>query len=138
MNKTQPITRKVSGRVFSVDVPVTVDPETGELEVAFADAQRAELAIASALAGEGPVDGESFRFMRAALGLPARKVGHLLGVSVETISRWENGARDVDRAAWFALGELVLEAAGRPVNARARMERIADGNKPSRDRLVEL
>jgi DNA-binding transcriptional regulator YiaG len=138
MATTKPITRKVSGRVFFIDVPVSVDADTGELELAFADAQRAELAIASALAQEGPVDGASFQFMRGALGISARALSVLLDVSAETISRWENGVRDVDRAAWFALGDLVLEAAGKPTDARARMERIAEGQKPPKERRVSL
>jgi DNA-binding transcriptional regulator YiaG len=138
MKDTKPITRKVSGRIISVDVPVSTDRESGEHTVHAKDLGRAELAIASLLAQEGPVDGESFRFMRGALGIAARALAPLLGVAHETISRWENAARDVDRAAWLALGDLVLEAAGKPTDARARMERIAGGKKPPKARHVSL
>jgi DNA-binding transcriptional regulator YiaG len=123
--QTKPLTRKIAGRTFSVDVSVT-ESEDGPT-VNLRDAADAELAIATALALEGPVHGEAFKFMRKAMGMPATELGELLGVAAETISRWETGAREVDRGAWLALGSLVLERKGMPAAAHVRMERLAQG-----------
>ena len=135
---TKPITRKISGRVLSVDVPIKVDPESGEPVLEPGVLGKADRAIAALLAQEGPVDGESFCFMRRSIGAQAKDLAALLGVSPETVSRWETGARDVDRFAWIVLGDLVLEAAGKSIETRARLERLASGAKPPRERHVEL
>jgi transcriptional regulator with XRE-family HTH domain len=47
--------------------------------------------------------------MRKALSLRGSELGALLDVTAETISRWENGQRNVHRTAWVALGSMVLE-----------------------------
>ena len=130
------MTRKIGGSTFSVEMP-TFDRQ-GEPFIKSESFQRAELVIAAAIASEGPLSGDGFKWMRKSLPLTAVDLGALLGVAPETISRWETGARDVDRMAWIALGDLVLEAAGKPIDARARLQRIADGFKPAKERRVEL
>jgi transcriptional regulator with XRE-family HTH domain len=52
--------------------------------------------------------GESFRFMRKAVGLRANELSEYLGVAPETISRWETGKWDPDKAAFAALAALVF------------------------------
>jgi DNA-binding transcriptional regulator YiaG len=136
--KATTITRKVAGRRYSVNVPEDRDPETGESLVSAQDLKRAELAIAAAIALDGPPSGDAFSMMRRVLGLSAERLATLLDVKARTISRWETGATAVNRTAWVAVGDLVLEAAGKPIDARGRLERIADGTDMPRDRLVEL
>jgi transcriptional regulator with XRE-family HTH domain len=132
------ITRKIAGRSYSVEVSDVADPETGESLVTADELARAELAIAAGVAADGPPSGGAFSWMRRVLGLTAKQLATLLDVKVRTISRWETGAGAVNRTAWLALGDLVLEAAGKPPEARARLQRIADGFRPSRERRVDL
>ncbi len=98
-------------------------------------AGRADLAIAAELALAGPIHKDTFKFMRGALGETAKAVAALLGVSAETVSRWETGARDVERCAWLVLGNLVLERSGKPASSRARLERIAREAPPKEVRV---
>ena len=135
MTDTMMIKRHVAGRTFSVQVQAKCDPETGERTVSARSAQSAELAIASALALEGPVTGEAFRYLRGVLGLSAVTLAGLFGVRPETVSRWERDTVPVSRSAWVALGALVLERAGRPPATMARLEHLSLG-KPARKRVT--
>lgn len=107
---TKPYARRIGSSQYVVLVPV--EEIEGEIVVHSDDLKRAELAIAARLAREGPVNGESFRFMRGAMGLTAKALGAELDVALETISRWETGTRGVDHAAWIALAGKALKAAG--------------------------
>jgi DNA-binding transcriptional regulator YiaG len=137
MPETMTIARKVSGRRFSVEVPAEREPD-GELSVSLEHARAAELAIAAALATEGPLDGESFRYMRGALGIEARRLAELIGVSAETVSRWENDVSPVSRAAWLMLGTLVMERAGRGPGSLERLQHLAEGEPPPKDVRLTL
>ena len=121
----KPLTRTIAGRKLVVDVELGVDPETNEETVSLAELQRAEVEMAAVLADTGPINGESFAWMRKSLGLQSKQLAHLLDVRPETVTRWENAAVPVDRAAWLTLGELVLERANRPRDLKQRMERLA-------------
>lgn len=109
------IARKISGRTYSVDVPAF--DRKGELAVADDDLHRAELAIAAGIAEDGAISADAFRFMRKAIPLTAAELGRLITVSPETISRWENGVRDIDPLAFFALATL---SSRRPRNRTTR------------------
>jgi DNA-binding transcriptional regulator YiaG len=134
---TKTITRKIAGRVFSIEVAAIDDPEYG-LSVSLREGMRADLAIAAALATEGPATPDAFRFMRKALALSGKDAAELLGVTAVTVSRWENEARELDPLAWFALGTLVLDYAGKPQEPKVRMQRLASGYKPPREKHVDL
>jgi DNA-binding transcriptional regulator YiaG len=76
---------------------------------------RFEVSAAAALAIAGVCTGESFRFIRKSLGMRASDVGKILGVTPETVSRWETGQRDVDPHVFAMLGEIAIATAeGRP------------------------
>ena len=62
-----------------------------------------------ALADAGIVSGETFRYLRHALGMTAREVSAELNVSHETISRWENEERPLDKLAWATLAAIVRD-----------------------------
>ncbi len=81
-----------------------------------------DLAIGAWIAGSGWVTGETFRFMRHALKMPAAKLGALLGVAASTISRWENNERTPTRSTWLALGGLVRERIGIHGRTEQRLE----------------
>ena len=90
-----------------------------------------ERAVAADLAAHGPVSGESFRYMRKVVGLTGGELAWLIGVAFETVSKWETGVREVDRAAWLVMSFLAADRAkGRSV-ARRRLEELAtDGRLP--------
>ena len=96
----------------------------------------AEQSVARAVARSGRVSGETFAFMRTAFGWRSNEVADLLGVTPVTVSRWENGKREMDPLAWVLLAELVLEETGDPVDPRALLETV---QKPPRlPRTVEI
>jgi putative zinc finger/helix-turn-helix YgiT family protein len=83
--------------------------------------KEAEEAAAQQLARTSIVTGETFRFMRKVLGLPAKEVAEIFGVSPETVSRWERGERDVDRAAWIVIAETMRLPTGERAEALERL-----------------
>src|SRR5262245_23321865 len=109
---TKTLSRMISGKKYTERVAARWEPEINDWTIHATEVGRAELAMAARVAEIGAVDGESFSWMRGVLGLQAKVLAELLDVRPETVSRWENGAVPVDRTAWFALSELVLERAG--------------------------
>ena len=106
---TREESHRLADRRFVTEVPAMCCTSCSEVYVDSASLERVELAVASHVAKQGPATGETFRFMRKALGLRGSELGVLLDVTAETISRWENGQRNVHRTAWVALGSMVLE-----------------------------
>jgi len=85
-----------------------------------------EGAVSCALAKTGPASGETFRYMRKSLGMRAAVLAKMLGITAETISRWENEQRAVDGTAWIVLGALVLENAGMPPATFERLKVLSE------------
>jgi DNA-binding transcriptional regulator YiaG len=122
----------VGGRRFKVETQAEQCAKCGEFRIHAQAVGGAELAVAAALAEEGPIEGESFRFMRKVLGMRAADLGPVLGVRSETISRWENDASPVDRASWFALASAVLARAHRAALDMDRMRELVERKKRSK------
>ncbi len=80
-----------------------------ETYIAAEEAMRFDLRVARELGSRGAATGETFRFVRKALGMQADDLAGLLGVSAETVARWEHGERPADRAALTVLGALVAD-----------------------------
>lgn len=102
------LVREVCGREMTATVTGLVCSECGESITDIADGERFDLAIAELLS-EAPPTGESFRFMRRAAGLRASDLARMLGLTGDTISRWENGKYAIDRAAFLVLGQIVRD-----------------------------
>ena len=117
-------TQSVGGRDFVVTVAAAACRGCASVFLENASLQRAEMEIACELARHGPVSGEAFRYLRKTLALRAVVVADLLGVTPETISRWENGQRPVDKAAWMTLGSVVLEQASRRPETLERLREL--------------
>ena len=115
--------RRVGGRDFAVTIVARSCRSCGAVFLENASLQRAEMAVACEIARHGPVSGETFRLLRKTMALPAVVVAGLLDVTPETISRWENGQRPVDKATWLVLGSVVLERAQRRPET---LERLRD------------
>lgn len=106
---------EVSGIELAGELKGQVCGECGEESIELTELARFELGTAAALAGVGVCTGEAFKFIRKALGMRAADVGEVLGVAAETVSRWENGQRDMDPHAFALLGEIAIaQAEGRP------------------------
>lgn len=99
----------VGDQTFAATIPAQRCTACGETYFSASDGIRFEQAVAAKLAQSGAATGDAFRCLRRTLRLRAIDLAPLLGVAAETISRWETGQRDVDRAAFGLLGVLVLE-----------------------------
>lgn len=135
--KKMTLKRKIAGRTYSVEVPVRIAAD-GEEVVDGAVAASADLAVAAAIAAEGPVSGETFSWMRRAIGLQAKVLAELLDVRPESVSRWERGERPMDRAAWLLLADLILERAGKRVSVLDLMKKIAARAPPRKEVRVQM
>jgi DNA-binding transcriptional regulator YiaG len=91
-------------------------------EISLNELTRFEDAVARRLAESGPVSGATLRYMRKSVPLSAVELASLLRVAPETISRWETGEREVDRAAWLVVRALVLEPGSKAALAEVRDE----------------
>lgn len=108
-SSTETETRVVDGRTFTADLPAQKCAACGEVYFDLSVLGTFDRLIAGKLAEAGASSGEAFRFMRKTIGMRAAELAELLAVAPETISRWENGQRDVDRGAIVTLGSLVLD-----------------------------
>lgn len=119
-----PVRRTVDGVTFRGEVPALVCRKCGEAAVGAAELERFELAIAAQFGTMGRCTPESFRFTRKALGLTGAALAELLGVEPETVSRWENGKRALDRGAFALLGGLVADRLAGRTDTRTRLEAL--------------
>lgn len=99
----------VGDRVVKGEVPASKCPRCGEIYIEGRDLERFEFEVAEAIVKAGVVSGAMFRFLRHRLGMQSKDVAVLLDTTPETITRWERGQRDVDRAAWLALAMLFAD-----------------------------
>lgn len=99
----------LGGRIYEVVVPKRVCVKCGEGYLHFNDVRAGAKRVAAELARKGPVTSAGFKFMRQAIELHAVELARRLGVTPGTVSRWENAAGPVDRAAWMTLGSIVLD-----------------------------
>lgn len=102
------LSREVGDRVFSTTIPGLVCDACDESVADLRDGERFDLAVADLLSEATPT-GDSFRFLRKVAGMRAKDLARMLGVTGDTISRWENGKHAIDRAAFFVLGMVVRE-----------------------------
>lgn len=124
----------VAGHDFVIgDVPYVVHPD-GQQVVDSAVTDQIQAMIAGEFARHGICSGATFKSMRKALRLKSIDVADLLGVTPETVSRWESGVLPMSRPAWIAVAALlrdtlegrsevrgVLEAAAKPRSLQAAL-----------------
>lgn len=91
-----------------------------------------EQAIAVRIARQGPMGPEGLVFMREQLGMMGKELANVLDVTPMHLSRWENGRRSLDRAAWLLVGQMVLDRFG---GVQPLLERMAALTKPARRRI---
>ena len=123
--------------LFVSELPAMGCSKCGEFYIEQKEIVRFERKVARHLAERGPATGETFRFMRKAIGMPAREVAELLSTTPETISRWEKGTRPVDGWAWMTLGSLVLDELKGRRAVRARLQALK-AKPPAKQKSVEV
>ena len=99
----------VGPTTFQGSVPGRRCAACGETFTSAAQASRFDVLVARELVQSGASSGEALRFMRRARELRAADLADVLGVTPETVSRWENGKHPIDRASWAVLAALVTE-----------------------------
>ncbi len=116
------VARKVGARRFTAMLPTRRCGACAEVTFEGPVLARFEAAVTEALVHAGAQDGEAIRWLRKSTDLRAVDLGELLGVTPETISRWENDRVAAPRAAVAVLAELALadEAGRRAIVARLR------------------
>ncbi len=127
---------KVAGRTFTVEINALSCTACGEIVIPGDSLKASDMVVAEDIAMNGPVCGETFRFLRKALNMTAAELAILLEVAPETISRWEKDARNIDHAAWINLGSLVLDTAAGNTATAARMQALVEGRKPRKHVLL--
>lgn len=110
--------------------PQRICASCGERTYRAADLVAAEEAVTRELAARGIRDGAVFRRLRRALGLKATELAGLLGVTPETVSRWENGHNQADRAVWATLDLLLDDRRAGRSNTLDRLRALAEARVP--------
>lgn len=110
--------------VFSVEMPCVRCEACGETTTDHGDGEKADAAVAHALALNGPMTGSAFRHMRNVLDISRTEMARLLDVAPETVSRWEVEGRPVDRAAWLLLSTIVEEHQAGRTTTLARLRKV--------------
>jgi putative zinc finger/helix-turn-helix YgiT family protein len=105
------LTRTVGGLTLTGEVEVERCDSCGEWSVGYAEGRRFDLAVALALVEHGVDAADAFKFMRKTTGLRASDLAALLGVTPETVSRWETGKVAVERRALALLQAIVTDHA---------------------------
>jgi DNA-binding transcriptional regulator YiaG len=111
-------------KVVVREVPVTRCGDCGDWTIGLEAAQRHERVTALRAIGAGVRSGSFLKWARKVAGVRAGELGELLGVSAETVSRWENGHREAEPAVWNALADLVRDALNGSTETRDRLRGI--------------
>lgn len=112
------------------DFPQQVCASCGERAYDAKDLAAAEDAITRELVARGVRDPAVFRHLRKTLGLKATEFADLLGVTAETISRWENGHNEPDRAVWATMEHLVDDHFGNRTTTFDRLRAFGETRIP--------
>jgi len=103
------LTRTIAGHAFRARVPEYACRSCGERFTTSEDLGAFDDAVALAVADAGLTTPDAVRYLRKALGMTGQELADLLGVRKETVSRWENGKREIDRATFALLRQLIGE-----------------------------
>jgi DNA-binding transcriptional regulator YiaG len=117
--------RTFAKSTFSAEVDVDACARCGEVLVPATALLAFERAVAIDLARRGPVDGQTFRWIRRHTGISVAELSAAIGRSLETIGSWEEGRRHVVRSAWLVLTTLALELLEAPSGLHERIVALA-------------
>ena len=100
---------KIAGHTFTSQLPAQVCGKCGEVFFSSRVVAAFDMRVAGALLEAGETTGEALRYIRKVAGIAAAELADLLAVRAETISRWENNKRPIDRGSYAVLRQLVLD-----------------------------
>ena len=122
------------GKVRAVveGVPAMVCRACGEAVVMSEDLARAELIAANRLIDAGARSGALLSWTRRSLGLLAADLAALLGITAETVSRWENDRVEPEPAVWNAVADLVADRLEGRTRTQDRLRTAALAKRPPR------
>jgi DNA-binding transcriptional regulator YiaG len=103
--------RHVAGHEFAADLRAGVCTACGASYFDDVVVGQFDVLVAARLAEAGVTEPEALKFMRKVTGLQGKEFAELLAVRPETVSRWEQGRRPIDRATYAVIRQLVLERA---------------------------
>lgn len=103
--------RHVAGHEFAADLPAGVCAACGTSYFDDLVVDQFDVLVAAKLAEAGVTEPDALKFMRKVTGLQAKEFAELLAVRPETVSRWEQGKRPIDRATYAIIRQLVQERA---------------------------
>ena len=105
------LSERVAGHTFTATIRGERCAACGEVFYPGPAVEAFEIAVARALTSTDEASGETFKYARKAMGIRAEDLANLLGVTRETISRWETGKHPIDSAALAVLALMVKDAA---------------------------
>jgi DNA-binding transcriptional regulator YiaG len=120
------------------DFPQQVCASCGERTYDAKDLSAAEGAITRDLVARGIRDAVVFKHLRKTLRLKAAELADLLGVTAETVSRWENRHNEPERAVWATLEQLVDDHYAGSATTLARLRALAARHIPNRPIELKL
>ena len=121
----------VAGRTFTGTVRAERCVKCGEQLFAGSELEAFEESAAYELATDGPVTGETFRYLRAAgLGMRTSELAGLLDVAPETLARWESGKSPTPRTSWAIVAAMVIECRVGNPRTLARLQALAAERPP--------
>jgi DNA-binding transcriptional regulator YiaG len=103
----------IAGAEVDGSVDAVACGKCGEVFIAAEEIATFEGLAVAAVIRAGWLRGGVLRAGRKVLGFPATQLASMLGVTPETISRWENDAHEVPRAVFLWLHELLVHHADR-------------------------
>jgi DNA-binding transcriptional regulator YiaG len=101
-------TLEVCGHSFTAQLPAEKCEFCGQVVIQGHDVRLFELRVAVEIAKAGLRTGESFKYLRKAVGMEAANLAELLDVPVEYVGYWESGSWPVDPRAHAVLCSFVL------------------------------
>jgi len=104
-----PVSRLLAGATFTAQVAGRRCAACGAQYAGQAALEEFDRRVARAVAAAGVATGEALRFMRKVVGVSAKEFADLLGVTPETLSRWEHGRRGMDPTALRILRAATLD-----------------------------
>ncbi len=101
--------RHVAGHAFTARLPSQICSSCGTAYFADEDVASFDLHVAAKLAEAGIADAAALKFMRKVTGLNGKEFAGLLEVRPETVSRWEQGRRPIDRSTYAIIRQLIFD-----------------------------
>lgn len=130
----------VAGVPFVVRMPGEHCPNGDSWSVSNEAAREMDRLVLRSIATRGPATGQTFKYMRGSLKLKAAELAELLGVTAETVSRWETGAVTMTPLPWVTVAAMALDQLdGRATTTkRLRAATARDVPVESRELSVEV